>query len=221
MNTEKIQVYLVPGLAAGKEIFRNIHLPKDTFETHVIEWLLPEKREPIQVYAKRMAALVKHNNAVLIGVSFGGVVVQEMSLHLNLKSLIIISSVKCRHELPRRLKFVSKTGLYRLMPTGLILSTDDLTKFAVGPRSKKRLSLYNDYLHVRDKTYLNWSIRNMVCWKRTQPVNDVVHIHGNADMVFPFKYIEDCMVVEGGSHVMLLNKGKEVGAKIEQAILDK
>jgi len=221
MNTEKIHVYLVPGLAAGKEIFRNIQLPSNKFETHVIEWLLPERKEAMEVYAKKMAALIEHNNAVLIGVSFGGVVVQEMSKYLDLNKLIIISSVKSRQELPRRLKFARKTGLYKLMPTSLVLSTDDLTKYAIGPRSKKRLGLYNDYLHVRDKTYLDWSIKNMVCWKQEQPLKNVDHIHGDADMVFPIKYINDCKVVKGGSHVMLLNKGKEVSEKIQQIILDK
>lgn len=214
MNSEKTHVYFVPGLAAGKEIFRNIKLPEETYQTHILEWLLPEKKEKMSSYAQRMAAKIEHDNAVLIGVSFGGVVVQEMSQFLKLKNLIIISSVKKRAEIPKRLRIARRTRLYKLVPTGLILSTDDLTKYAVGPRSRKRLGLYNDYLHVRDKNYLNWAIKNMVCWKRREALTSIFHIHGDSDVVFPIKNIENCTVIKGGTHVMILNKGKEVSEKI-------
>ena len=47
-----------------------------------------------------MAERVVEPNAILVGVSFGGVVVQEMAAFLNLKNLVIISSVKTKEELP-------------------------------------------------------------------------------------------------------------------------
>ena len=75
----KIPVYFMPGLAASPSIFERIELPKDTFEMHLLEWFLPNKNETLQSYAKRMAEKVKHDNAVLVGVSFGGVLVQEIA----------------------------------------------------------------------------------------------------------------------------------------------
>ena len=210
MNKKKTCIYFVPGLAASKEIFKNIRLPEEEYEIHILEWLIPEKEESLESYARRMAALVTQPNAVLVGVSFGGVVVQEMSVFLSLKKLIIISSVKTRHELPKRLKFARKTGAYKLVPTSWALSVKDLTKFAIGPRSRKRLSLYQEYLSVRDKWYLDWSIKQMVCWEREIAVDGVVHIHGNADIVFPIKYIKNAIILEGGSHVMILSKGSKV-----------
>ena len=85
MNQEHIHIYFVPGLAAGKEIFKNIKLPEALCTMHILEWLIPEKGESMSHYAARMASLVVHDNAVLVGVSFGGVVVQEMAVFLNLK----------------------------------------------------------------------------------------------------------------------------------------
>ena len=159
MGTSKTHVYFIPGLAAGKEIFKNISLPTSNFETHIIEWLIPEKNEPIRDYARRMAQFVTEPEAVLIGVSFGGVVAQEMSLFLKLKNLIIISSVKSRSELPSRFRLAQKTLAYKLVPTSLVLSANDLTKFALGPKTEKRLKLYQQYLHVRDKDYLDWPLK--------------------------------------------------------------
>ncbi len=218
MSKDSIHVYFVPGLAAGKEIFKNIRLPEKRFQTHILEWLIPKKKESISSYAARMAVNVKHENAVLIGVSFGGVVVQEMAHFLRLKKLIIISSVKSRKEFPKRLKIARITKLYKLVPTRIMLSSDDLTKFAIGPKSKKRLELYQAFLHVRNATYLNWAIENMVCWQPKKPVGEVIHIHGDADIIFPIKNIDSCEVIAGGTHIMLLNKGSKVSKKIIEVI---
>jgi pimeloyl-ACP methyl ester carboxylesterase len=214
----KIQVYFVPGLAAGKEIFKNIVLPPERYDIHVLEWLIPEKEESIVSYAKRMAARILVEEVVLVGVSFGGVVVQEMSAFLNVKKLIIISSVKCREELPTRIKLASATKAYKLVPTGLASSAQDLTSFAIGPRSKKRLRLYNEYLSVRDKVYLDWAIAQMVNWGRKEIDKNVVHIHGDQDAIFPMKYIKEALIVEGGTHVMILNKGSKISTMLVSII---
>ncbi|MGB0789488.1 MAG: alpha/beta fold hydrolase [Marinirhabdus sp.] len=208
----------MPGLAAGKEIFRNICLPKDQFETHVLEWLIPEKKEPLQTYAERMAAGVVHKGAVLVGVSFGGVVAQEMAQFLQLRKLIVVSSVKDRSELPWRLTFARRSCAYRLIPTRILADGQNLVKFAVGPRSRKRLRLYQEFLHVRNKRYLDWAIKNMVCWQRCEPLENIVHIHGSDDVVFPLRNIKNCTVVAGGTHIMLLTKSAAVTAKIIEAI---
>ena len=213
MNFEKTHVYFVPGMAAGSEIFRNIKLP-EKYEIHILEWLIPENKESLKAYAKRMASRIKEENSILIGVSFGGVVVQEMSFFLKLKKLIIISSVKSRNELPRRMKFASLTKAYKLIPTGLVLSAEDLTKFSIGPKTKKRLSIYQQYLHVRDKQYLDWALEKMVTWNRNEKLNDIFHIHGEKDSVFPIKYVDGCTIIEGGTHIMILNKGREISQKL-------
>src|SRR5690554_4022630 len=164
MNSAKTFVYFIPGMAAGSEIFKNIRFPEAEFNVEVLEWLIPFQNESLKDYAQRMALRISEPNSILIGVSFGGVVAQEMNQFLNLRKLIIISSVKTRQELPRRMKIAARTGAYKLVPTRLVLSVDDLTKFSIGPRTKKRLSLYQQYLHVRDEHYLRWALEKMVTW---------------------------------------------------------
>jgi len=215
MIPKKTHCYFVPGLAASKEIFKNIRLPEDQFEIHILEWLIPEKGEALSAYAQRMAERVVHQDVVLIGVSFGGVVAQEMCAFFKPKQLIIISSVKTKHELPKRLKAVRKTGIYKLVPTGWALSVKDLTKLAIGPRSRKRLKLYQQYLWMRDKRYLDWAIKQMVCWERETPLTDITHIHGDADIVFPIKNIEATHILPQGTHIMILNKGSKVSKLLE------
>lgn len=216
----KTPVYFVPGMAADITIFENITLPEEQFEVVYIPWKLPKHKETIQHYAKRMAAEVKHDNAVLIGVSFGGVVVQEMSEFLNLKKLIIISSVKSNAEMPRRMKIAKTTKAYKLLPTSWLQDVEKWVKYAFGDSLKRKLKLYEKYLHVRDKVYLDWAIENMMCWERTKIDTNVIHIHGDADEVFPVKHIKEYIKVKGGTHAMILSKYKWFNTNLPKIILD-
>lgn len=216
----KIPVYFMPGLAASSTIFEYINLPPETFEVHLLEWVLPNGNESLKSYAKRMAEKVIHDDAVLIGVSFGGVLVQEMKQFLNPRKVIIISSVRCNLELPNRMKIAKSTKAYKLLPTGLMQDVELLTKYAFGDMLKKKLKLYEKYLHMRNKSYLDWAIEQMICWKRIKIDPEIIHIHGDADEVFPAKNIKQFINVKGGTHSMILNKYKWFNTNLPKIILE-
>ena len=216
---ELIHVYLMPGMAADPAIFENIHLSPDRFEVHYLQWEMPERDESLESYAIRMSKFIKHENAALIGVSFGGVIVQEMARFLKLKRLIIISSVKCTDELPPRIKFASKTGLFKLIPTSLADYVDYFEKIAVGDFLKKRAKLYKQYISITDKNYLDWAISNMVNWKFEKPEEEIIHIHGDRDEVFPIKNIKNAIVVKGGTHIMIINRFRWFNENLPELII--
>lgn len=217
----KIPVYLMPGLAASSSIFERIDLSSDTFEVFLLDWFMPEKLESLTDYAKRMAEKVNHKNAVLIGVSFGGILVQEMKQFLNPKKVIIISSVKSNVELPRRMKIAKTTKAYKILPTGLLENVEVLTKYAFGDAMKQRLKLYERYLGIRDKAYIDWSIEQVICWGRVKVDPEIIHIHGDADEVFPSKYIKNFIVIKGGTHMMIINRFKWLNQHLPELILGK
>jgi pimeloyl-ACP methyl ester carboxylesterase len=220
IKMSKIPVYFMPGMAASSTIFERIKLPEDAFEIYLLEWILPEKEETLVNYAKRMSVNVKHENAVLIGVSFGGILVQEMKQFLNVRKVIIVSSVKSNMELPRKMKIAKSTKAYKLIPTTLLLNVENLAKYAFGSYVKQRLKLYEKFLSVRDKDYLDWSIEQIINWERTEIDPAIVHIHGDADEVFLFKYIKKCIVVKDGTHIMILNKYRWFNANLPEIILE-
>lgn len=216
----KIPVYLMPGLAASTAIFERIVLPEDVFEIHLLEWEIPLEKESLTDYAKRIADKIKHPNPVLIGVSFGGILVQEMAKHIDARKVIIISSVKSNLEFPRRLKIAKTTKAYKLIPMSLILNIESLAKFSFGEKVNQRLKLYERFLSVRDIGYLNWAVEQVILWDRTVVDKNVIHIHGDMDDVFPIKYIKNCIVVKGGTHLMILNKYKWMNENLPAIILD-
>jgi pimeloyl-ACP methyl ester carboxylesterase len=208
MEHHKTPVYFMPGMAANPSIFKHIKLPEDEFEMHFLEWFIPEKGETIANYALRMTQKIQHDNIVLIGVSFGGILVQEMARHIKVRKLFVISSVKTMHELPRRMKIAKATKIYKIFPTGLVNNIEVISKYAFGDLATKRLELYEQYLSVRDKYYLDWSIEQIVNWNQEKPLLGTIHIHGEKDGVFPIQYISDCIPIKGGTHIMIINKYK-------------
>ncbi|WP_306353903.1 alpha/beta hydrolase [Flavobacterium sp. '19STA2R22 D10 B1'] len=217
----KIPVYFMPGLAASPLIFERIQLPEDTFEIFLLEWAVPLDHETLPEYAARMVKNIKHENPVLVGVSFGGILVQEIAKIILVRKLIIISSVKTNLEFPRRMKIAKTTKAYKLVPTGLMQDIEKLGKYAFGDNKiTQRLKLYELYLSVRNKKYLDWAIEQVILWDRTVADERVIHIHGDLDDVFPIKYIKSCVTVKGGTHVMILNKYKWINKNLPQIILE-
>jgi pimeloyl-ACP methyl ester carboxylesterase len=218
---EKISVYFMPGLAANASIFERISLPEDQFDTYFMEWEIPLDNETLSEYAQRISKKVTNENPVLVGVSFGGIVVQEMAQFLNPRKIIIISSVKSNLEFPTVFKLAKQTKAYKLIPTSLIDNVYNLAKFTFGEKVIKRLKLYQMFLTVRDKKYLDWSIESIILWDRKKADPNVVHIHGDADEVFPIKYVKDCIVVKGGTHIMILTKYKWINVNLPKIIIEK
>jgi len=209
----------MPGMAANPSIFEHIKLPEDQFELHFLEWVIPNSDESISGYANRMTKNIRHSNIVLIGVSFGGILVQEMSIHIQCRKIIVVSSVKTKFELPKRMKVAKATMAYKLLPTRLLSNVENLAKYAFGETVTKRLDLYKKYLSVSDKKYLDWAIKEVVCWAREDVLPNIVHIHGENDAVFPIQNIKGCISVKGGTHIMIINKYKWFNENLPKLIL--
>lgn len=217
---EKIHLYFVPGLAANTKIFEHIHLPEESFELHFLDWLIPlSVEESIESYAKRMCEKITHKHVFLIGVSFGGVMVQEMSKHIHPEKVVIISSIKSNKELPNRLKFAQKTKAYKLFPSKIVENIEDYEYLFWGDYLKKRAELYKMYLSIRNSDYLQWAIHNVLNWEQDFELDNVIHIHGNNDEVFPIKHINNAIEIENGTHIMILNKAKTISSILEQQLL--
>lgn len=111
----KTHVYFMPGMCANPLIFERIKLSSN-FKPHYLNWISPLKNESLQNYVIRLSKYIKHKDSILVGVSFGGVIVQELSKILKFKKVVIISSVKSNKELSNSMKFAKKTKSYKLLP---------------------------------------------------------------------------------------------------------
>ena len=196
----------MPGMAASPQIFELIKFPSN-FKIIYLTWIKPNLNETLKSYAKRMSILINDINPVLIGVSFGGILVQEISKHIKVKKLIIISSVKSKVELSLSMKFAKKTGIHHLLPLNWIDDLEKLLLFVFGPSIKARVDTYKKYLSQRDPDYLKWSINQIVNWKQIKYDKNIIHIHGEKDKVFPLNYLErnkNFIIIKNGTHATIL-----------------
>ena len=178
MNQDiKYDIFFMPGMAANPKIFEFIKLPVN-FKIHHLEWKMPIKNESISDYALRISTPIKGKNIIIIGVSFGGILVQEISKIIDCTKVIIISSVKSNKELPLLMQIGKKTKEYKFFNIKWIQDFESLALFVFGPIVKNRIELYRKYLSVREEIYLKWSIHQIVNWEQTKPIKDIVHIHG-------------------------------------------
>ena len=67
---------------------------------------------------------------------------------------------------------------------------------------------------------MDWAIEQIINWKRTEIDSEVIHIHGDADEVFPIKYIQNAIVVKGGTHIMILTKYRWLNDNLPKIMLE-
>ncbi len=220
MPDDKIHIYLMPGMAANPSIFDGIKLPQETFALHKLEWFPPEKGTTLSEYANQMCKKITHENPVLLGVSFGGMLVQEMSRYIATSKIIVVSCVKKQTELPKKMLFAKYTKVHKLLPTGLVNNVELLAKYAFGETVTKRLKLYEQYLSIRDKYYIDWAIDNIINWDQEEPPKNLVHIHGELDAVFPITNIKDCITIKKGTHTMIIHRARWFNEHLPAIILE-
>ena len=201
-------IYLMPGMSANPSIFELISLPEHLYKLHYLKWIDPVIEESIFDYSKRISDYIRHDNVILIGVSFGGLIVQEINKIINVDKLIIISSIKSNLELPLYMKSAKFLRLYNYFPLQLFDDVFSISKALKLNKVYKKLDLVDKYLTVRDENYLKWSIREILNWNQSIPPKGIVHIHGDKDLTFPISLIKNCITVPNGNHAIILTKHK-------------
>ena len=78
----------MPGLAASSMVFENIRLENPNYQLYRLDWIQPKKNESIKSYCLRLSKKIKHKQPILLGVSFGGIIVQELDKIVNAQSHI-------------------------------------------------------------------------------------------------------------------------------------
>ena len=198
----------MPGLAASSLVFENINLKNSKYQLHRLDWIQPKKNESLNSYCKRLSKKIKHKEPILLGVSFGGIIVQELDKILNVKKLIIVSSVKTHHEYPVVFKIARDYQLNNALPFGMF---DNFVKFSLKlniNKLYKRIDLAERYLTERDERYLEWAVWSLLNWKQGEIREDIIHIHGDKDKVFPINNISNCIKIKGGKHEMIILRAK-------------
>jgi pimeloyl-ACP methyl ester carboxylesterase len=215
----KKTVYLLPGLGATGDAFK--FLDFQDYERRVIQWIQPEKGEKLDAYVDRLKEQIEDpENSMLCGLSFGGIVAIELAKRLPVRKTIIISSVKTWTEFPNTIK------LARLIPLHKLLKADFISKFSFwywipfGRISADDKQLIKSMIELMDGSFTDWCAEQAVYWKNTFIPDNVYHIHGTSDRIFPSFHIDNFYKIKGGTHYMIINRAEEINEYIAQILSD-
>jgi hypothetical protein len=201
-------IYCISGLGAGEKIFSNLKL--DGYKLQHIPWTQPQKKETIGAYASRMAASVKHKDAILLGVSFGGMMGIEIAKQVSLKKLFLISSIKSSDELPVWMKVSAGLKLDKVIHVQSLPFTELIGNKRLGVSTEEEKQMVREYRRTADPVYVNWAVHQVINWNNKWYPDYTVHIHGDSDSIFPIKNIKANYIVKGGTHLMIFNKAKKI-----------
>ena len=212
-------VYCIPGLGASVAIFsrlltqeavvRPLHLPS------------PSKGETLDDYVTRLVELIDTSQPFsLLGHSFGGILAMEMARLCRPEKLILVSSVKCRGELPWYARLIGRLRLHRLAPLSCPKYTTPVSLFLNGIKSPEDRTLFKSFAVGRDMALLKWSLDQTLMWPGCTVPDNLVHIHGTADRLLPARYVRPEIWIEGGTHFMIVTRGPEISALLDKLVTD-
>lgn len=213
-----IPVYFISGMCYNCKVFDSIILPEGYCKKY-IEWIIPEPDMSLAQYAHKMAESIDANHDfVLVGYSFGAVIMQEMNRFLHPMKNIIISSFKDEKEIPLLFKAVKKTHLAKRIP----LSTYSHTEFIVDAFNrlvyKKPTETLSEYMTVTDPLYMKWAVEAITQWAPANRCPNLYHIHGTKDQIFSYGQLTDVYPIEGGDHLMVLKDADAVSSILKKIL---
>jgi hypothetical protein len=87
-----------------------------------------------------------------------------------------------------------------------------IIKLVFGDMSKKNQELFISMLQNTSSWFIQWAKKAILNWDNQIIPKNVYHIHGDKDHIFPYRKIKNATIVKGGSHVMILDRAKEINA---------
>ncbi len=230
INNETI-IYLFSGLGADKTVFKKLAFLQNT-KHKFIEWEKP-KSDNLENYALQLSTQIdKTKKVILLGVSFGGMLVSELSKHIQTEKVILISSASNSTEIPFLYSLLGKLKFHFFIPTFLLNKPTKLLSFAFGTNQKKYKEEEKQlYQIIRDsnpkfaksfmKMIMNWKINSNRKEENKLNKNSIFKIHGTKDLIIPFYKNETTnqFLIENGGHFMVLTHSKEINDYIKIILL--
>ncbi|MEI1280608.1 alpha/beta hydrolase [Leptospira venezuelensis] len=210
-------IYLISGLGADERVFHRLNF--GNINIKYISWIKPELNEPLSKYSKRLLSQIDlKDEVILMGVSFGGIMALEISKHILVKQIVIISSIKSNSEKPVIYRIISFLRLISIIPSFLLKLYNPILSYYFGITSKEDIDLLKSFITNTDGSFLKWALKSILKWDNQDYQSDLIHLHGTNDRLFPFKLIKAPISIADGGHFMVLNKADEISLKLREIL---
>ena len=211
------KIFLIPGLGADYRIYKNMEF--QGYDIVNITWIEPNPKDTLADYAQK---LIDHYHiqagSIVVGNSLGGMLAMEIAKKMELNKVLLISSIKTKSEAPKSHLWYRRIPVYKILPAGLFPKLGVFVKFAFGKMNKPDQWLFVDMLEKTPPHFAKWALGAILHWDNQTIPQHVFHIHGNRDLVFPYRRLKNASILEGGSHIMILNRPAAINAWIKSLL---
>ena len=209
-------VYFIPGLGADKRVFAFLDL---SFCNPVfVEWIHPLKNESLASYALRLRKSILDSAPIIVGISFGGMLATEMAkADPNVKAIIIASN-KTYREFPKYLRATKYFPVYKWLPAPIIKRSAWMIKWVMGRNGKEQKRVILDIIRDTDIPFAKWCMNAILHWDNKEIPPNLIHIHGTADRLLPYRLVKADYSISGGNHVVPMDKHAETSALLKKLI---
>lgn len=213
-----MDIHLIPGLGTDHRIFDRILLDLPGRYAH--DWPSMPEGSSLRGLAKILSQKVDSSRPhVLVGMSMGGMVVQEMAAFTKPSAVVIISSWKGPQEMPLPIRALRGTHPERILTKAILERMMPLIRWQMGVEGSDALELLDSFALSSSIEELKIQVAAILDWEGPkQPVPGLIHIHGDHDRLMPMGSISDAQVVKGGTHFMVYQKAAEVERILRQAL---
>ena len=218
MNT----IYLFSGIGCTGAVFGKMTFPEGYTVRH-LEWKEPLKREAFPQYCVRMAeGLSLGASDILAGVSFGGIVVQEIARqHPQVERVVVLSSAVDPQEYSRMIRLYRALRLYYITPWSILKSDRLKAALITGKLGGRHVEAVRRFFAPLSTRYYRFAIRACLCFSPSDRalLRRIRRIHGRRDELFPVKRIispsED---IDGATHLMVYTHAREASKAFAKVI---
>lgn len=211
-------IYFLPGLGADHRLFDALSI-----QGHKLVYItlpVPTRGQSMRSYAEEISKQIDTSEKfMVIGVSLGGMIACELASMINPHKVVLISSARSKNEIPNLYRVQARTGVNKLIPGWLLKYSAVLLQGIYENDSWKFRKLFRSMILVKPSIYYKRTVNMIINWDRTESNPDIIHIHGTGDRTLPCNLVKPHYTIEGGSHMMVYTRAKEVN-KILNDILD-
>ncbi|MFB9864785.1 alpha/beta fold hydrolase [Rufibacter immobilis] len=208
-------LYLFSGLGADERMFQFLRLRHPA--PVVVQWVSPEPGATLAHYARQLLPQLPAATEppVLVGLSFGGMVAQEIAKLIPVRKVILLSSLANTEELPGHYRVGGFLRLQKWLPFGLAQYCPAPGEWLFGARTAQEKQVFRAILRETDIDFLRWSLRAILEWRHRAEVSEkLVIIHGDRDKILPVPHYPHVQLIKGGEHLMVMRRAAEVSSLI-------
>jgi len=206
-------IYLFPGLGASEKLFEPFDF--SPFQAKTISFLIPEKRETLQHYCQRLSIPInREEENIYIGVSFGGILAQEIAKEIPPRKIILISSIKSERERPWYFDWIRWFPIHQMIPPVILKKILLFISESVTRKTAEEQQRFRVMIDEADDRVIQWGITQVANWKQELASKNLIHIHGDHDLVFRIRKIKADHVIKNGKHFMIMREISEINELI-------